>query len=99
MGLACPNQVDRFVRVKNLYSTQYVNSVMARVTASNMTATRATVILRPLLFEAFGFWGLFQALFKSSASFAKEIILVAAMVALMVAYAAIYVSVKMLYDE
>jgi hypothetical protein len=72
---------------------------MAKVSASNMTATRAAIVLRPVLFEAFGFWGLFQGLCKNSAGMFKEIILTTGMVALMVAYGVIYVSVKMLYDE
>jgi len=69
------------------------------VSANNLTATRAAIILRPLLFELFGVWGLFQGLFRSSTSVAKEAIATAAVVAVMVAYAVIYVSVKMLYDE
>ena len=81
------------------YSVQYYDFMIAKVSAHNPTATRAAVILRPLLFEAFGFWGLFQGLFRNSTSVVKEAIAATAVVALMVTYAIIYVSVKMLYDE
>ena len=81
------------------YSVHYFDFLISKASATHPTAARAAVILRPLMFEAFGFWGLFQGLFRNSTSVAKEVIATAAVVALMVAYAVIYVSVKMLYDE
>lgn len=81
------------------YSVQCFDSLVARVSANNLTATRAAVILRPLLFEAFGVWGLFQGLFKNSTTVAREAFAMAFVVAVMVAFAVIYVSVKMLYDD
>jgi len=82
-----------------MYANRYFERHMAKVTASHMTATRTAVILRPFLFEALGFLGFFQGLLKTSAHHFTDTVSVAVLVALVVAFAAIYVSVKMLYDE
>jgi hypothetical protein len=78
---------------------QYFDFLVSKASATNPTAARAAVILSPLIFEAFGFWGLLQGLLRNSTSVVQEAIVTAVVVALTVAYAVVYVSVKMLYDE